>query len=560
MAPVDKTRKAVVEIPPHRPYPSRLFVETTTRCNLHCRMCVKETWDQSTMEGDMADETFLALEPALPNLEALILNGIGEPLLDSRLEGFIRTAKKLMPPGSWIGFQSNGMLLDKERAVSLLEAGLDRICISADALNPETFREIRRGGEEQGVERAFVALHDAMVSCNRPDLKLGLEFVLMRDNTRELPDLLRRAAALGASFAIVTHVLPYAESSMPLSAFDANMDGAVELFGQWKNRAEQEGLNIGDYFKVLWKYMRKPSEQELALFLSELATIAAGSGGMDMVREIMGSSLPSKQITIKSFADTRGQLQHLFGDDERWRDALEQIFVQLAAEELRGESGVARAQALVRSWKEKSLPGETSLVDYLTVIWKYSRTPREQQLYQLVEEMKAAARARDISLHLKNLMERDEEWAAELEQVFASARAVAKETGLELVLPGTAPNSNRKCDFIEKGSVFVSWNGNVHPCYFLWHQYGCHLFGRKKLVAPKVFGNVRQRGIVEIWNDSAFRTFRDEVLGYDFPYCSNCNVVPCQYLVAEEFEQDCYGNTVPCGDCFWCMGMFNCLQ
>ncbi|MRR57572.1 MAG: radical SAM protein, partial [Deltaproteobacteria bacterium] len=194
-------------IPPRRPWPSKLFVETTTRCNLSCRMCVKETWDRSAMEGDMTDETFTALEPVFPHLEALVLNGVGEPLLDARLEDFIRSAKSLMPRRSWIGFQSNGMLLDKGRAVSLLKAGLDRICISADALNPETFRQIRRGGEEQGVERALAALHDAKERLARPDFQIGLEFVLMRDNTRELPDLLRRAAALGASFAIVTHVL-----------------------------------------------------------------------------------------------------------------------------------------------------------------------------------------------------------------------------------------------------------------------------------------------------------------------------------------------------------------
>ena len=35
------------DIPPRRPWPSRLFVETTTRCNLNCRMCVKETWDRN---------------------------------------------------------------------------------------------------------------------------------------------------------------------------------------------------------------------------------------------------------------------------------------------------------------------------------------------------------------------------------------------------------------------------------------------------------------------------------------------------------------------------------
>jgi MoaA/NifB/PqqE/SkfB family radical SAM enzyme len=523
-------------------------------------MCVKETWDRSAMEGDMADETFTALEEAFPHLEALVLNGVGEPLLDVRLEEFIRRAKRLMPQRGWVGFQSNGMLLDRRRAVSLLEAGLDRICISADALNPETFRRIRRGGEEQGVERALAALHDAKERCGRPDFAIGLEFVLMRDNTMELPDLLRRAAVLGASFAIVTHVLAYAESSAPQAAFESNMDGAVELFNEWRNKAEMEGLALGDYFRVLWKYMRKPSERELAGFLDELASVSSGTGGMDSVREIMGSSLPSKQITIKSFADTRGQLQHLFGDDQGWRDALGHIFAVLSDPGLRDNSVTGRAEQLVRSWKEQSVSGGASLADYLAVIWKYSRTPKEQRLYDLVEEMKAEARTRNITLHLKNLMERDEEWAAELEKVFAEARQVARETGLALTLPGTAPSSSRRCDFVEGGGAFVSWNGTIHPCYFLWHQYGCHLFGRKKFVNARSFGNVRERGILEIWNDPVFRAFREGVLAYDFPYCSNCNVVPCQYLKAEEFEQDCYGNTVPCGDCFWCMGLFNCLQ
>jgi MoaA/NifB/PqqE/SkfB family radical SAM enzyme len=512
------------------------------------------------MEGDMADETFTALEEGFPHLEALVLNGVGEPLLDRRLEDFIRRAKRLMPPGSWVGFQSNGMLLNHERAVSLVEGGVDRICLSADALNPETFREIRRGGEEQGVERAFAALQDAKVACNSPHVEIGLEFVLMRNNTHELPDLLRRAASLGATFAIVTHVLPYVESSVPQTAFDSNMDGAVELFSEWRERAGQEGLDIGDYFKVLWKYMRTPSDRELAGFLAELAEIFSSAGGWDRVLRIIGSSLPSKQITIKDFADTGEQLQQLFGNDPGWTDALERIFTLLGDADLQGESGIERAEAFVRSRRKDPEGGAADLADYLTVIWKYSRTPREQHLYELVEEMKAEARSRDISLHLKNLMERDEAWAAELERVFAEARAVAVETGLALTLPGASPGSSRRCEFVEGGGAFVSWNGNVHPCYFLWHQYGCHFFGRKKFVNAKSFGNVRERGILEIWNSPAFRTFREEVLRYDFPYCSNCNVVPCQYLTAEEFEQDCYGNTVPCGDCFWCMGMFNCLR
>lgn len=557
MSQIEPPEIAPTDIPARRPWPSKLFVETTTRCNLRCVFCVKEGWDKAKMEGDMADELFAALEPAFPHLEVLVLNGVGEPLLDLRLEEFIRKAKGLMPAGSWIGFQSNGMLLDGERAISLVASGVDRICISADALNPDTFRQIRRGGEAQGVESAFAALHAAKSICGEPDLQIGLEFVLMRDNARELPALLRRAVSLGATFAIVTHLLPYAESTFPLTAFESNMDGALELFAEWRNKSESEGLELGSYFKVLWKYMRTPTERELAEFLVEISSDGAPQ---DAIERLMGSSLPSRQITIKSFADTREQLQQLFSDSPCWKEAEGRILLELRERVAAGPFETAAAEELVHSWKRGSENGEAPLMEYLKVVWKYTRTPKEQRIYDLVEQMKAEARSRGISLHLKNLMERDEEWGAELERVFAEARGVADETGLDLTLPGTAPGSRRRCDFIEEGSAFVSWNGNLHPCYFLWHQYGCHLFGRKKFVSSKSFGNVSERGILDIWNDSAFRTFREEVLRYDFPYCSNCNVVPCQYLSAEEFEQDCYCNTVPCGDCFWCMGLFNCLR
>ena len=96
--------------PALRARPSKLFVETTTRCNLGCFMCVKQSCDHGIDEGEMSAATFAALEPALPGLEALILNGIGEPLLHPSLEEFVRKAKSLMPAHGWVGFQSNGLL------------------------------------------------------------------------------------------------------------------------------------------------------------------------------------------------------------------------------------------------------------------------------------------------------------------------------------------------------------------------------------------------------------------------------------------------------------------
>lgn len=431
-------------LPAVRSYPSRLFVETTTLCNMKCHMCVKQSMGSGLKEGNMSFETFEALEPALVKAEALILNGIGEPLLHPDLEAFVRRGKELMPANSWTGFQSNGLLLDEARASSLVRAGLDRICLSLDAICPDTFRKIREGGEVKDLEQAFKALDTARKRHPESNLRVGVEFVVMRDNIHQLPDVLRWASSVGVSFAIVSHLLPYDRDHVSQIAYDYNTQEAVELYERWRKKGDALGIDISNFFHVY----------------------------------------------------------HC----------------------------------------------------------KYIRTPEEQRMVDFVLEMIAEARSRDIFLHLENLTKRDTEMADELAATFEKARAVADEAGLDLRLPGAAPKNERKCDFIDNGGIFVSWDGDIHPCYFLWHTFQCHFSGRKKYVNRKPFGNLRERGILEIWNDTGYRAFREEVIRHEYPFCSNCNLLPCEYIYCEKFEQDCYTNTVPCGDCFWCLGLFQCLS
>ncbi|HKZ17301.1 MAG TPA: radical SAM/SPASM family putative metalloenzyme maturase [Geobacteraceae bacterium] len=451
--------------PAFRNHPSKLFVELTTRCNLSCRMCMKQSAGGGIREGDMSRDTFQALVPALSKCEALILNGVGESLLHPDLEEFIRIAKDAMPPDSWVGFQTNGLLLDEKRAVSLVESGLDKICLSLDAICPDMFRSIREGGEVEDLKQAFVALRTAKQMCPGSRLQVGVEFVVMRDNLQHFPDVLRWSASQGADFAVATHLLPYDLDHISQAAYDSNTDRAVELYQVWKKRAESEGIDISRYFFINF--------------------------------------------------------------------------------------------------------------------YKFYRTPEEQRIVDFVRAMVADARSKDIFFHVRNLIASDEALPEEVAGVFDKAKEVAEEAGLDLKLPGVGPKSERKCDFIEGGSALVSWDGGVHPCYFLWHRYSCHFpYWRKyvpsldsswggsammhftywkKNVNPRIFGNLKEKGIHEIWNDPAFLSFREEVLDNEYPYCSNCNLVPCDHLTAEEFERDCYATTVPCGDCFWGLGIFNCL-
>jgi putative metalloenzyme radical SAM/SPASM domain maturase len=426
-----------------REYPAKLFVETTTRCNLGCIMCVKQTDGCIMSEGDMSQETFAALIPAFPHIEALVLNGIGEPLLHPGLEEFIGIAKKSMPAKGWVGFQTNGLLLNESRAISLVDAGLDKICISVDATSPELFRKLREGGELPAIGRAFAALAAAKESCKRPDVKIGIEFVLMRSNLRELPATLRWAASHGASFAIVSHLLPYDEPHAQEAAYNTCSDEAVALFERFKKEAEREGLDIYSYFEARWKFNKRPDEKRV----------------------------------------------------------------------------------------------ET-----------------------IVAAMKLEAEKRGIFVDMRKLLRMDSAWLEELAEVMAQGMVAASECGLEIQLPSVSLSQSRRCMFVEEGSAFVTWEGNVSPCYFLWHRYLCFASGWSQQVQPKVFGNLRERGIREIWNDPAFRSFRENVLAYDYPLCSSCTLAPCDYVQTDEFEQDCHIGNVPCGACLWCMGMFQCLR
>lgn len=430
-------------LPLDRKHPSKLFVETTTKCNLKCGMCVKQNGEGGISEGSMSLDMFDALSPAFPHLDALVLNGIGESLLHPHLEAFIEKAKKLLPGNAWVGFQTNGMLLNDSRAVSLVNAGLDRICLSLDTVSHDSFRSIRQGGEMRDMESAFAALNKVRSRQGRRDLQIGIEFVLMRDNLTDLPVALRWAARQGATFAFVTQLLPYHKALVSKAAYDTNTAGAIAIYNHWKANAEAEGVDIRRYFEIFMKYIKNEED-----------------------------------LKILSF----------------------------------------------------------------------------------VEKMKDYAVSQNITLHLERLLMRDEAWFLKVEEVFEEARQIADAESIDIKLPGTAPRNTRRCEFVEENCAFVSWNGDVHPCYFLWHRYRCYVGGWEKQVQPWVLGNLRKQDIIGIWNDKDYRSFRENVSHYKFPFCFDCSFALCDYVQVEDFEQDCYMESVPCGACLWCTGLFQCLQ
>ena len=184
----------------------KLYVEPTTVCNLACRTCVRNTWDESV--GHMAFDLYRAVldqARAMPDLRLLSLSGIGEPLAHPRLPDMAAQAKA---QGLAVEIVTNGTLLEPNLARALIETGLDWLWVSIDGVTPESYADVRGSGLQSVLERLYdLQRLQREIGCRTP--QLGLVFVAMKQNAADLAELPRLARRIGAARVMVTNVIPY---------------------------------------------------------------------------------------------------------------------------------------------------------------------------------------------------------------------------------------------------------------------------------------------------------------------------------------------------------------
>ncbi len=131
---------------------NNLRISVTDRCNLRCTYCMPE--EVVFMDkGELLtfEEIARFVQIAVPlGIDKLRLTG-GEPLMRRDLHRLVRMLAAI-PGVKDIGLTTNGLLLAGQ-ARALFEAGLRRINVSLDTLNPDTFRQLsRRDGLQQVLE------------------------------------------------------------------------------------------------------------------------------------------------------------------------------------------------------------------------------------------------------------------------------------------------------------------------------------------------------------------------------------------------------------------------
>jgi len=135
-----------------------LRISITDRCNLRCVYCMPEEGVPALGHGEV-----LSYEEVLRVVRVAAAGGIkkirltgGEPLVRKGVAGLINQIAAV-PGIEDLSLTTNGALLGA-MAEELKEAGLTRINVSLDSLDPARFRELTRGGDLRtvldGIEKA----------------------------------------------------------------------------------------------------------------------------------------------------------------------------------------------------------------------------------------------------------------------------------------------------------------------------------------------------------------------------------------------------------------------
>jgi GTP 3',8-cyclase len=138
-----------------------LRISVTDRCNLRCYYCMPECGVEL-----MKHDEILRFEEILEVVKEAVKHGItkvritgGEPLVRKGIVDFIKMLAEI-PEIKDLAMTTNGIFLS-QYAMPLKEAGLKRLNISLDSMDPEKFKTISRGGDLnlviQGIHAAKIA-------------------------------------------------------------------------------------------------------------------------------------------------------------------------------------------------------------------------------------------------------------------------------------------------------------------------------------------------------------------------------------------------------------------
>lgn len=200
----------------------------TDRCDLRCTYCMAEDMTFVPRKELLSIEELVKLGRCLTELgvEKLRITG-GEPLIRRGVVELVQQLRAL-PGLRELCLTTNATHLE-EYAQPLKDAGLDRINISLDSVNPDTFRRLTRFGDLAQVLRGIAAAQRAGFQ------RIKLNCVALKNyNAHEIPELVEYTLDQGLDLSFIEEMpLGYIDEHGRAAEFVSSAQLRAQLSERW---------------------------------------------------------------------------------------------------------------------------------------------------------------------------------------------------------------------------------------------------------------------------------------------------------------------------------------
>lgn len=176
-------------------FPVCISIEPTTACNLHCPECPSGLRTFSRPTGNLKIQDYIKwLDPLKNKLWSVNFYFQGEPFIHPQIHEAIAYASR---SGIYTISSTNAHFIDEVQAEKIVKSGLDRLIISLDGTTQKSYEQYRIGGQLQKVLDGTKCLVEAKTKFQSKTPYLIFQFLVLRTNEYQLPELYRLAREYG---------------------------------------------------------------------------------------------------------------------------------------------------------------------------------------------------------------------------------------------------------------------------------------------------------------------------------------------------------------------------
>jgi len=177
-------------------FPDYLQIETTSNCNAECIMC-SHYYTKNRNTSYLSKSIIEKLSDTLPYTRVVSINGGGEPFINphisSQIEEFVKFGAKIS--------STTNLSFINDTLISHINSHFISLQLSCDGATKETYELIRKN-----LSFEFFLKNLSLLQEKCPEIDKYFVTVIMRQNIRELPDIVDIAGRAGIKKAIFMNI------------------------------------------------------------------------------------------------------------------------------------------------------------------------------------------------------------------------------------------------------------------------------------------------------------------------------------------------------------------